>query len=67
MGRQSSFAAGVRAGVPYAVAAFLLALSFGVVARPTLGAGATIVMSALVFAGSPSSRPRPSWRAAAAR
>jgi branched chain amino acid efflux pump len=48
----SSFRAGFRAGVPYAVAAFLLSLSFGVVARPTVGAGAAIVMSAVVFAGS---------------
>jgi predicted branched-subunit amino acid permease len=44
--------AGFRAGLPYAFAAFLLAISFGVIARPVLGAGATIVMSAIVFAGS---------------
>ena len=42
----------MRAGLPYAVASFLLAVSFGVVARPTLGVAATIVMSAVVFAGS---------------
>src|SRR5262245_26578388 len=48
----SSFQEGVRTGVPYAVAAFLLSVSFGVVARPTIGAGAAIVMSAVVFAGS---------------
>jgi len=43
---------GIRAGAPYAVAAFLLAISFGVVARPVIGGGAAVVMSALVFAGS---------------
>jgi len=45
--------AGVRAGVPFAIAGGLLALSFGVVAK---GAGfsplAAIAMSAIVFAGS---------------
>ena len=49
----TSFLGGVRAGMPFAVAAGLLALSFGVVAQ---GAGfsklAAIVMSAIVFAGS---------------
>jgi 4-azaleucine resistance transporter AzlC len=44
--------AGVRAGVPYAVAAGLLAISFGVLARPVMGTVAPIVMSAIVFAGS---------------
>jgi 4-azaleucine resistance transporter AzlC len=44
--------AGLRAGTPYAVAAFLLAISFGVVAEPVLGAAATVVFSAIVFAGS---------------
>jgi predicted branched-subunit amino acid permease len=44
--------AGVRAGLPFAVAAFLLAISFGVVARPVMGSVAPIVMSAVVFAGS---------------
>jgi branched chain amino acid efflux pump len=42
---------GVRAGLPFAVAAFLLAISFGIIARPVMGAAAPIVMSALVFAG----------------
>jgi 4-azaleucine resistance transporter AzlC len=45
------FREGARAGAPFAVAAFLLAISFGVIARPVLGAAATIVMSAIVFAG----------------
>jgi 4-azaleucine resistance transporter AzlC len=44
--------AGVRAGLPYAVAALLLAISFGVLARPVMGSVAPIVMSAIVFAGS---------------
>jgi predicted branched-subunit amino acid permease len=44
--------AGVRAGLPFAVAAFVLAVSFGVIAEPVLGTGATLAMSALVFAGS---------------
>jgi predicted branched-subunit amino acid permease len=47
------FRAGVRAGVPFAVAGGLLALSFGVVAKSAdLSAGAAIAMSAIVFAGS---------------
>jgi 4-azaleucine resistance transporter AzlC len=44
--------AGVRAGLPYAVAALLVAVSFGVLARPVMGSVAPIVMSAIVFAGS---------------
>lgn len=47
-----SFRSGLRAGLPVAVAGFALAVSFGVVARPVLGTVATIVMSAIVFAGS---------------
>jgi branched chain amino acid efflux pump len=42
---------GARAGVPFAFAAFLLAVSFGVIARPVMGSAAAIAMSALVFAG----------------
>lgn len=45
-------AQGVRIAVPYAMASFLLGLSFGVLARPVLGSVATIVMSVIVFAGS---------------
>jgi 4-azaleucine resistance transporter AzlC len=49
----STFADGVRAGLPFAVAAFLLSISFGVVAEGAgLSALAAIVMSAIVFAGS---------------
>ena len=45
--------AGLRAGVPVAVAAGLLALSFGVLARETgMPALAVIAFSVIVFAGS---------------
>jgi predicted branched-subunit amino acid permease len=44
--------AGLRLGIPYAVAAFLLAVSFGVLAEPLMGPVAPIVMSAVLFAGS---------------
>jgi predicted branched-subunit amino acid permease len=51
--KETSFADGVRAGVPFAVAAGLLAVSFGVVAQEAgLSAIAAIVFSAIVFAGS---------------
>jgi 4-azaleucine resistance transporter AzlC len=43
---------GLRAGLPYGVAALLLGLSFAVLARPVMGPAATIVMSVVVFAGS---------------
>jgi branched chain amino acid efflux pump len=47
------FLGGMREAVPFAVAGFLVALSFGVVARGVgLSALATIAMSAIVFAGS---------------
>ncbi|MGH7608056.1 MAG: hypothetical protein ACREME_12030, partial [Gemmatimonadales bacterium] len=44
--------AGMRIGVAYAVAAFVLAISFGILAEPVMGPVAPIVMSALMFAGS---------------
>jgi 4-azaleucine resistance transporter AzlC len=51
--RRDSWRAGLRAGTPFALAGFLLSLSFAIVARraglPTV---ATIAMSAIVFAGS---------------
>ncbi len=51
--RRASFRAGVRAGVPFAAAGFLLSLSFGVLARDAgFSTVAAIVMSAIVFAGS---------------
>ncbi|HUR84923.1 MAG TPA: AzlC family ABC transporter permease [Solirubrobacteraceae bacterium] len=50
---RASFRAGVRAGVPYAIAGGVVALSFGVLARSSgLSAIGAIVMSAVVFAGS---------------
>jgi 4-azaleucine resistance transporter AzlC len=49
---RASFRAGFRAGLPYAVAAGLVGVSFGVLARPVMGTVAPIVMSAIVFAGS---------------
>jgi 4-azaleucine resistance transporter AzlC len=51
-GSLSALAAGARAGLPFAFAALLVAISFGVVARPVMGSAAPIVMSVLVFAGS---------------
>src|SRR3954464_11435580 len=49
----ASFRAGVRAGVPFAAAGFLLSLSFGVLARDAgFSVAAAIAMSAIVFAGS---------------
>jgi branched chain amino acid efflux pump len=49
---REAFEAGLRAGLPYAVAGLLLAISFGVLAEPVMGPVAPIVMSALLFAGS---------------
>jgi 4-azaleucine resistance transporter AzlC len=49
----ASFRAGLRAGVPYAIAGGVVALSFGVLARQAgFSAIGAIVMSAIVFAGS---------------
>jgi predicted branched-subunit amino acid permease len=45
------FGPGARDGLPYALAAFPLALSFGVLAEPVLGGVETIAFSAIVFAG----------------
>ena len=50
--RRASRRAGFRAGMPFAVAAGLVAVSYGVVAEPVLGAAATLAMSVFVFAGS---------------
>jgi 4-azaleucine resistance transporter AzlC len=49
---RSSVRAGLRAGVPFALAGGALSFSFGVVARPVMGPVAPIVMSVIVFAGS---------------
>lgn len=50
--RDSSFREGARAGVPFAIASFILAATFGVLAEPVMGAVAAIVMSVIVYAGS---------------
>ncbi len=48
-----SFRAGIRLGIPYAVVAFVLAMSFGVLARQAgFTALQAIVTSAIIFAGS---------------
>jgi predicted branched-subunit amino acid permease len=46
-----SFRAGIKTGLPFAIPGLILALSFGVVARPVIGGVAAVVMSAIVFAG----------------
>lgn len=43
--------AGIRRGIPYGLAVFATAISFGVLARPVMGAVAPIVMSVVVFSG----------------
>jgi branched chain amino acid efflux pump len=45
-------AAGIRRGIPFGIAVFAISISFGVLARPLMGAVAPIVMSILVFSGS---------------
>jgi predicted branched-subunit amino acid permease len=53
MSTRSTFRDGLRAGIPFAIAGGLLAVSFGVVAgQAGLSPVATIVMSAIVYAGS---------------
>jgi predicted branched-subunit amino acid permease len=42
---------GIRTGIPFAVAAGLAGISFGIVAQPVMGATAAIAMSVFVFAG----------------
>jgi predicted branched-subunit amino acid permease len=49
---RATLRAGFKAGIPFAVAAFVLALSYGVLAEPVIGAAATMAMSVFVFAGS---------------
>jgi len=44
--------AGIRRGIPFGIAVFAIAVSFGVLARPLMGSVAPIVMSILVFSGS---------------
>ncbi len=43
---------GLRAGAPIGLASGLVAISYGVLARPVLGAVPTVVSSAVIFAGS---------------
>jgi predicted branched-subunit amino acid permease len=50
--RGEGFRSGFRAGLPLAVAAFLIGASFGVLGRDVFGAAGATVMSAVVFAGS---------------
>jgi len=49
--KASSVSAGVRAGLPLVLPVFLVAVSFGVLARPVMGAAPAVVMSIVVFAG----------------
>lgn len=50
--RRESLRAGIRAGIPFALAAGLLAVSFGVIAEPVMGGGGALALSAFAFAGS---------------
>ena len=50
--RLVAYRPGMRAGVGFGAAAFVVGVSFGVVAQPTMGSVAPIVMSVFVFAGS---------------
>lgn len=50
--RLAAYRPGIRAGLGFGSVAFLVGLSFGVVAQPTMGSIAPIVMSVFVFAGS---------------
>jgi 4-azaleucine resistance transporter AzlC len=43
--------AGIRRGVPFGIAVFVISVSFGVLARPVMGSVAPIVMSIVVFSG----------------
>jgi predicted branched-subunit amino acid permease len=47
----SSVQAGIRAALPLVLPTLLLGVSFGVVARPVIGAAAAIVMSVAIFSG----------------
>lgn len=48
---QTTYRDGIRAGIPFAIAAGLAGISFGIVAEPVMGAAAAIAMSVFVFAG----------------
>jgi predicted branched-subunit amino acid permease len=49
--RLDPYRPGLKAGVGFALAAFVLGISFGVLAEPLMGQVAPVAMSALVFAG----------------
>jgi predicted branched-subunit amino acid permease len=49
--RLERYRTGLRAGLAFGAAAFVLGISFGVVAEPIMGPVAPIVMSATLFAG----------------
>jgi predicted branched-subunit amino acid permease len=51
METRTRYADGIRAGIPFGIAALLVGVSFGVVAEPVMGASAAIAMSVFVFAG----------------
>jgi 4-azaleucine resistance transporter AzlC len=51
MPADSGIRAGVRAGLPLVLPTLLLGVSFGVLAKPVMGAVGPIVMSVLVFSG----------------
>ena len=48
---RARFRAGLRRGVPFGIAVFAIAVSYGVLARPSMGSIAPIVMSIVVFSG----------------
>jgi predicted branched-subunit amino acid permease len=50
--RLAPYRHGLRAGIGFGAAAFVVGVSFGVVAEPLMGGVAAVAMSALVFAGS---------------
>ena len=51
MTRLAPYRPGLKAGVGFALAAFVLGVSFGVLAEPIMGPVAPVVMSAVLFAG----------------
>ena len=51
MTRLTPYLDGLKAGVGFALAAFVLGVSFGVLAEPIMGPVAPVVMSAVLFAG----------------
>jgi 4-azaleucine resistance transporter AzlC len=49
--RLAPYRQGLRAGIGFGLAAFLVGISFGVLAEPLMGSVAPVVMSVVVFAG----------------